>query len=131
MSHFSASQRRRGLTLMQLLVLLALLLVLLGVLLAATARVRNAAERAESQNNLHNLTIAAINCADTHEGKLPPGPANWYPIRKGPAANNGYGPCLFHLLPFVEQQVLYKSTLKNLGDTPVYAAAAPTGQSAR
>src|SRR5262249_31000583 len=44
MSHFVSLRKRRGLTLMQLLVLLALLLFLLGFLLAAAARFRNASE---------------------------------------------------------------------------------------
>src|SRR5438445_7484734 len=99
MSHLPPSRKRRGLTLMELLVLLALLLLLLGFLLAATARVRNAAERSVSQNNLRQIVLGTIQLADNHNGKLPPGPANGFP-GNGLVANNGHGPCLFHLLPY-------------------------------
>src|SRR5215831_18117364 len=104
MSHFVSLRKRRGLTLMQLLVLLALLLFLLGFLLAAAARFRNASEGVISRNNLHNLAIGTIHLADS-EGKLPPGPASWFP-KKGLVANNAYGPCLFHLLPYLDQDPL-------------------------
>jgi hypothetical protein len=126
----SSRQRRRGLTLMQLLVLLALLLALLGFLLAAVARVRVAAERTISQNNLHQLVLGIVNCGDSHQGKLPPGPQNWYP-GKGLVANNGYGSCLFHLLPYVEQDNLYKSARTKVGDTEVYASWETAGKSVK
>jgi hypothetical protein len=128
MSHLGSSRKRRGFTLMQLLVILALLLVLLGILLAAVARVRVASERIVSQSNMRQLVIATINCAETHEGRLPPGPANWYP-GKGLVNNNGYGPCLFHILPYIEQEPLYKSTHTKVGDTAVYASWEAAGKS--
>src|SRR5262249_4791891 len=122
--------RRRGLTLMQLLVLLALLLVLLGFLLAATARVRQAAERAESLNNLHQLVLAVHDFGDSHQQSLPPGPANWFPNR-GLKANSAYGPILFPILPYIEQDTLYKSTRKNIGDTPAYVSWEAAGKSVK
>ena len=64
MSHFVLFRKRRGLTLMQLLVLLALLLFLLGFLLAATARVRNTAERTVSQNNLRQIILFYRECLE-------------------------------------------------------------------
>ena len=113
--------RRHGFTLFQLLVILALLVILFGLLFNAVSQVRQVAARAESQNHLKQLALATLDCADGHQGLLAPGPENWYPNPKR-AANNGYGPCLFHIMPYVEGDFLYKSTLKNIGDTPVYAS---------
>ena len=79
---------------------------------------RVAAERAASQSTLRQLVIGVQDYADSHDGNVPPGPANWFP-KKGLVANNGYGPCLFHILPFLEQDPLYKSTYKKVSDTPL------------
>src|SRR5262249_8437448 len=79
--------------------------------------------------NLHNLAIGTIHLADS-EGKLPPGPASWFP-KKGLVANNAYGPCLFHLLPYLDQDPLYKSTRKKVGDTPIYVSWKAAGNSIR
>src|SRR5262245_30859396 len=130
MSRVVSSRQRCGFTLMQLLVLLALLLALLGFLLAAVARVRVAAENSVSQNNLKQLALGIHSAADQQNGNLPPGPENWYP-GNGLVANNGHGPCLFHLLPYLEQVNLFKSTLKDIGDTPVYASWNAAGTSVK
>src|SRR5262245_22778014 len=98
MSSFVTAGKRRGITLMELRVLLALLLLLLGFFLAAVTRARNSADSIASQNNLHNLMNAVVNLSGQHKGRLPPGPAGGFP-QNGLVANNGYGPCLFHLLP--------------------------------
>jgi hypothetical protein len=92
-----------------------------GLLLASANRVRDAALRAQSNNNLKQIVIATIDCCDTFNGKIPPGIANWFP---GPpyTPNNGYGPVLFHILPYIEQDPLYKSALQPVGNLPLYGA---------
>src|SRR5438552_2699041 len=130
MYHKYSSRKRRGLTLMELLVLMALLLFLLGFLLAAAARVRNTADRTISQNNLRRIVLGTIELADQHQGKLPPGPANGFP-GNGLVANNGHGPCLFHLLPYVEQDPLYKSTRKDINGKAIYASREADGKSVK
>src|SRR4051812_30697241 len=100
--------RRRGLTLFELLVLLALLVLFLGFFLAAVGGVRKAAAGTQSKSNLHNIALATIDSADAHQGKMAGGPPNWFPNGQGPAAFNGYGSCLFHALPYLEQEPLYK-----------------------
>ena len=119
--------RPRGFTLFQILVILALLVMLFGLLFSAVGRVRQAAARTQSQNNLKQLALGAINAADTNGNKLPPGSANWYPSAM-PAPNNGYGPCLFHMAPYIEQQNLYKASFTKVGDTPVYASWKAAGR---
>ena len=114
--------RRRGLTLFELLVLLALLVLFLGFLLAAVGGVRRAAAGTQSKANLHNLALGTIDCADAHQGKMAGGPPNWSPVQRGPAAFNGYGSVLFHALPYLEQEPLYKSSLKEFGKVQVYAS---------
>src|SRR5437899_8079031 len=101
MSHV-ACHRRRGFTLFQLLVLLALLALLFALLLPAVAKVRQAAARTQCANNLKQLGLATINCADTHRGKLPP-LSGAYPDEAA------FGTLHFHILPFIEQDQLYKS----------------------
>jgi hypothetical protein len=116
----SGTSRRRGLALIELIVLLALLLLFLGFFLAAMGSFRLAERRVTSTNNLKQISLATINCADTYAGRLPPGATNWFPAA-APAPGNGYGPCLFCILPFVEADALYKSSLTKAGGLQVYA----------
>ena len=85
---------RPGFTLFQLLVVLAVLAILLGLLLPAVARVRHAAERANSFNNLKQLALSLHNYNDTN-GKLPPG------------VDDRHFSASTYLLPYVEQGELY------------------------
>jgi prepilin-type N-terminal cleavage/methylation domain-containing protein len=124
-------RRCRGFTLIELLVVIAIIAVLIGLLLPAVQKVREAANRAKCENNLKQLCLAALHLHET-QGVLPP-VHGWYPsINNAPQSNSGYGSVLFHLLPFVEQDNLYKSTLANYtigavtipAYTPIQSAAA-------
>src|SRR5262245_25080177 len=121
MKHSPPSRRRRAFTLEQLLVLLALLPFFFGFMTVGVARVRQAANRAMSQNNLRQLALATIDTADMFEGKMPPGLENWYPNHQ-PSPGNGYGSCLFHILPTMDQKSLYDSSSTRVGVMHVYAA---------
>jgi type II secretory pathway pseudopilin PulG len=93
---------RRGFTLFQLLVVLAMLALLIGLALPAIQRVRMAAARIKCANNLRQIGIAMHNANDTI-GTFPPAVGN-YPA----GVTNPFGTVLFHALPYLEQDNLYK-----------------------
>jgi len=113
MPKFLSSRRWRGFTLIELLVVIAIIAILIALLVPAVQKVREAAARTQCQNNVKQIALGTINCSDTYRGLMPPG-LGTYPSRKV-APNNGQGSLFFHILPFVEQASLYKSSFDATG----------------
>jgi prepilin-type N-terminal cleavage/methylation domain-containing protein/prepilin-type processing-associated H-X9-DG protein len=119
-------RRWRGFTLIELLVVIAIIAILIGLLLPAVQKVREAAARMSCTNNLKQISLGTINCADTNSGKLPPS-IGLYPGFGAPNANQSNGGTFLHILPYIEQDNLFKASLVNPdpdgrnGNNPTYS----------
>ena len=89
---------RSAFTPLELVFVIGVILLLLGLLLPAVQRVREAASRTQSINNLKQMALAMHSYHDVHKG-LPP--------TVGEMAGQN-GPVHFHILPYIEQNPVYQ-----------------------
>jgi prepilin-type N-terminal cleavage/methylation domain-containing protein len=124
---------RLAFTLIELLVVLAIIALLTGLLLPAVQKIRHAAARISSTNNLKQIALASHAFNDSNDDRLP-NPAD--PINPAlPATstnpwNQATGP-FFQLLPYLEQTALYNS-IRSINSQASYDAImqTPSGRAA-
>jgi prepilin-type N-terminal cleavage/methylation domain-containing protein/prepilin-type processing-associated H-X9-DG protein len=114
----------RGFTLIELLVVIAIIGILIGLLLPAVQKVREAANRAKCENNLKQLALACANY-ESAIGTLPAGVlvdaadlGNYG--NAGSSAGTNWGPnWAVLILPYIEQDALYRSVATSIQNYPI------------
>ena len=114
-------RRRHGFTLIELLVVIAIIAVLIGLLLPAVQKVREAAARTQSSNNIKQISLAFHNFNDANGGKLPQlidVPISATNLGNAPTGG-GLQSIFFNILPYIEQDNMASRYVNLSGHDPI------------
>jgi prepilin-type N-terminal cleavage/methylation domain-containing protein len=116
-------RRRKGFTLIELLVVIAIIAILIALLVPAVQKVREAAARTQSINNLKQMGLAAHSFHDSvkhlpFNGAAAP---TGYSLQPLPGSNKS-GSWAFQILPYIDQIPLYNTSANSvtMGALPAY-----------
>ncbi len=105
MNSVYANQRRIGFTLIELLVVIAIIAILIGLLLPAVQKVRTAAARASSTNNIKQIILGM----HSHQDALNALPFNGVWGVLGDPNVKDSGSWGYQVLPYIEQDNIYRA----------------------
>jgi len=124
----SVNVRRRGFTLVELLVVISIIGVLIGLLLPAVQSAREAARLAACKNNLKQIGLAMLNFRNGRQ-VFPQAYQPIAPDAAAPAGTGTFGPGAFTLiLPYIEETAVFRQI--NLNDAALNPANMPPNNSA-
>ena len=101
---------RAAFTLIELLVVIAIIAILIGLLLPAVQKVREAAARIQSTNNLKQMSLACHAYHDAND-RFPLAWNDW-DGSNSPLWWNNAGSTHFYILPYIEQDNLAKVAVR-------------------
>jgi prepilin-type N-terminal cleavage/methylation domain-containing protein len=106
-------------TLIELLVVIAIIAILIGLLLPAVQKIREAAARMQSSNNIKQMGLAMHNVASANNDAFCPGYGT-FPGTIGPTY-----PWTAWILPYIEQNNVFNA-LAGASTTPIKTFIAPS-----
>jgi prepilin-type N-terminal cleavage/methylation domain-containing protein/prepilin-type processing-associated H-X9-DG protein len=113
---------RPAFTLVELLVVIAIIGILIALLLPAIQAAREAARRSTCTNNMKQLGIAFSNYHAVYD-RLPIGYGDWYGGTNTAGPMPARGTPTLKLLPYLEQEAVYKQMFFNIQNNAVNNSA--------
>src|SRR5260370_22275 len=100
---------RGGFTKVEAIVVIAMLVVVLAIVVPFVQKVHEADARAQSNNNLKQMSLGLHDIVSVGDLEMPPSVGR-YPGTNGPNAS-----LFFHIIPFIECDTTYRDYKNNYG----------------